>query len=76
MGHYREYPPSPPGVNSHGFSFKQAFIFMRFVLVLCPFKNKKIQIFGNKSFKKTNVFEDALKREVLLYHDGQTTNES
>ena len=28
-----------------------------------------------KSSKKTNVFEDALKREVYLYHDGQTTNE-
>ena len=24
---------------------------------------------------KTDVFEDALKTEMHLYHDGQTTNE-
>ena len=48
---------------------------MRFVRVFCPCKNTNNTNFGNKSIMKTDVFEDALKMEMHLYHNEQTTNE-
>ena len=53
---------------------KHSFLYVSFVS-FAHARTLKIQIFGNKSFMKTDVFEDTLKMEMHLYHDGQTTNE-
>ena len=53
---------------------KHSFLCLSFVSCAHA-RTLKTQKFGNKSFMKTDVFEDALKTEMHLYHDGQTTNE-